>query len=184
MKCSKENAAKLFEVGKDIVYKKVNNKFCVRSIFHEYTNLGTRLYGEHQLVNASVAIGVIDALRLYGIEVSKAAITRGISNTRWPGRCEVIRRRPLEVLDGAQNIASMRVLKLAIKQCFRYKRLILVLGISKDKDLKGICKEIRPLTDEAVLTRADNPRATAPEKLSGFSPGKYPYYRKCYSGQG
>jgi dihydrofolate synthase/folylpolyglutamate synthase len=75
-------------------------------------------------------------------------------------------------LDGAQNIASACALKEAINENFKYKRLILVLGISQDKDIKGICDELNELADEVILTKARNPRASSPDTLAKYFNGK------------
>jgi dihydrofolate synthase/folylpolyglutamate synthase len=122
-------------------------------------NLKIKLIGAHQLLNATVAVKVIKALKYYGIRISVDTIKKGLYATKWPGRCEVISRNPLILLDGAQNVASAQTLKKAVKENFEYKKLILVLGISQDKDIAGICKEICPLADVIILTQADNPRA-------------------------
>jgi len=136
------------------------------------TSFKLPLIGAHQEVNASVAIGVIMALRRQGIKISCGSVRRGIRRTIWPGRCEVVAREPLIVLDGAQNIASAQVLKKAIKDNFKYKNLILILGISKDKDIKGICAVLKSLADTVILTMANTPRATDPGVLAGYFPGK------------
>ncbi len=131
-----------------------------------------KLLGEHQKINASVAVKTIEALRGYGIKISNNAIKQGLINTVWPGRCEVVARQPVIILDGAQNTASARVLKKAIQSNFDYKKLILVLGISSDKDIKGVCSQLKGLADEVVLTMADNSRATKPGKLALYFRGK------------
>jgi dihydrofolate synthase/folylpolyglutamate synthase len=166
-KCQ-EAGAELNEIGKDIKYQKTEDGFKVKTKFGRYENLKIRLLGEHQLVNATVAVGVIGALRLHNIDVSADSIRSGLYNTCWPGRCEVISREPLVVLDGAQNIASSKALKEAIKENFKYKKLILVLGISNDKDIRGICNELYELADEVILTKANNLRATEPEILAQY----------------
>lgn len=157
-KC-KRVGAKLFEAGKDIICEKTKNGFTVKGILGKYPNLNIKLLGRHQLMNATVAIGVIEGLRLSGVKVGVDSIQNGAYNTFWPGRCEVVYRNPLIVLDGAQNAASAGVLKKAIKESFSYRRLILVLGISSDKDKKGICGQLCDFADEIILTQADNPRA-------------------------
>ena len=186
---SKEVGARLYEVGRDIKYQKAGDKFNVKGIFDEYPDLKIRLLGSHQLINATVAVGIIEALKFYGISVKAASIKKGLNNTVWPGRCEVIQQDPLVVLDGAQNIASSGALKKAIRESFftkggsasgrghrgKYKKLILVIGISSDKDLKGICAQLYGLADEIVLTKANNPRATPPEILAGYFKGKRVY---------
>jgi len=170
-KCKREKAL-LYEVGKGIIYKKQKNYFRLKGIFDDYVYLKLRLLGEHQYINAAVAVGAVEALKFYNIQVSAGAIRRGLANTLWPGRCEVIARRPWIVLDGAQNVASAEALKKAIKDNFKYKELILILGISNDKDIKGICTVLFPLADKVVLTRADTPRASQPEVLARYFKGK------------
>ncbi len=130
------------------------------------------LIGAHQEVNASVAIGVIVALRRQGIKISNGSVWRGVHRTIWPGRCEIVSREPLIVLDGAQNIASAQALKKAIRENFKYEHLILILGISRDKDIKGICSVLKSLADTVILTMANTPRATDPGVLAGYFSGK------------
>jgi len=163
-----EVGAKLYEVGKDITYQKMDDEFKIKGILRDYAGLKIGLLGEHQLVNAAAAVGAIEALKRHNIDVGFDAIKSGLDNTVWPGRCEAISRNPLVILDGAQNIASMAALKEAIRHNFKYKKLILVLGISSDKDVKGICSEIYGLADEVILTRANNPRATYPSVLARY----------------
>jgi len=167
-----EAGAKLYEVGRDIGYKKTEKGFSVQGIFGEYANLEIKLLGRHQWINATVAVSAVEALRFSDIKVGKDSIRRGLYNTCWPGRCEVISREPLIVLDGAQNIASARVLKEAIKENSKYRKLILVFGVSNDKDIAGICNELRGLVDEVILTKANNPRAVTPEMLAQYFSGK------------
>lgn len=134
--------------------------------------LKIRLLGRHQQTNASVAVAAVKALCAYGINIKSREINKGLRDTLWPARCEVIAKRPLVVLDGAQNIASSQALKKAIRENFKYKNLILVLGISNDKDIKGICGELYDLADTVILTKADNPRATHPKLLAEHFAGK------------
>jgi len=173
-KC-KEAGARLYEVGKDIKYTKHDGSFNIKGIFEGYRGLKIRLYGEHQLINASVAVAAVEALRFFGRVVKAEQIKEGLLNTVWPGRCEILSRRPLIVLDGAQNVASASALKKTIKTDFRYKKLILVLGISSDKDIKGVCSQLYDLADKAILTKADNPRAARPNELAGYFKGKETY---------
>ncbi|MDD4953543.1 MAG: bifunctional folylpolyglutamate synthase/dihydrofolate synthase [Candidatus Omnitrophica bacterium] len=163
-----QTGARLYEVGRDIKFEVQSSKFKVQGVAGEYPALRIRLLGAHQLVNAAGAVGAIEALGFSGINIDVDSIRRGLYNTRWPARCEVIAKNPLVVLDGAQNIASAGALKSTIKENFKYKRLILVLGISNDKDIKGICNVLCNLADEVILTKADNPRATKPEDLAKY----------------
>ncbi len=168
----KEMGAELYEVGRDITYRKTKRGFNVKGILGNYVDLKTRLLGKHQLINASVAIGAVRALNSYDICVDASCVRRGLYNAIWPGRCEIISKDPFVVLDGAQNTASAAILKKAIKDNFKYDKLILVLGISKDKDIRGICLELKNLGDRVILTRAENPRACNPKVLCEYFNGK------------
>jgi len=167
--------AKLYRIGRDITYSEKKDGFDLRGIKASYESLKIRLVGGHQLMNASVAVAAVEALSLLGAIVSPGAIRSGLNKASWPARCEAVSRDPLVILDGAQNVASARAIKEAVKKYFTYKKLILVLGISSDKDIKGVCLELKALADEVILTKADNPRAALPEELSGYFTGKPVY---------
>ncbi len=163
--------SRLILVGSDITYRELEGTdtrevFSVDGAFEDYGRLETNLLGTHQALNATVAIGAAEALGLHGVTISADAIRRGVALAAWPGRLEVMRRRPLIVLDGAQNRASAQALAGAVRKLFSYKKLILVLGVSKDKDVRGILDELLPIADDVVLTRAKiTERALEPSAL-------------------
>jgi len=160
--------ARLFEVGRQIKYSTLKKNLTIQGLNGVYRNLRLRLLGQHQQANAALAVGLAEGLSFYGVKLLPGAIRRGLARARWPGRCEVIQAAPEIVLDGAQNTASARVLKKAILDNFHYRRLILVLGISADKDIAGICKTLGPLADEVILTCAKTTRAAKPAQLAGY----------------
>jgi dihydrofolate synthase/folylpolyglutamate synthase len=124
------------------------------------------LIGAHQVVNAAVAIGAVEALRLSGVSINTEAVRRGVRAAKWPGRLELIKGSPRILLDGAQNHASARALSLAVRKLFKRRKLILILGVSKDKDIKGILKELIPISDTVVLTKSRiSERALEPSKI-------------------
>lgn len=171
---AKEAGADLYEVGKDIQIKEKSwsifgQSFDVKGIFAEYPGLKIGLLGGHQIVNAAVAIGCAESLCSQGVvKVSREAIREGLKKTRWPGRLQVISRNPGVVLDAAHNRASACALKNALNKFFKFRSLILVFGVCRDKDVKGILKELIPCAGRIILTRAQNPRALAPETIKSF----------------
>ncbi|MBU4419061.1 MAG: bifunctional folylpolyglutamate synthase/dihydrofolate synthase [Candidatus Omnitrophica bacterium] len=170
----KKIQADLYTVGRQIKYFKDKNSFWIRGLKDNYKNLRLSLLGEHQLANAALAVGLVEALSFYGLNLRVTAIRQGLDHAVWPGRCEVVGRNPLIILDGAQNLASAQVLRKAIRGNFGYKKLILVLGISEDKDIAGICRTLNPLADEIILTRAATSRAADPARLARY------FKRKLY----
>jgi len=153
--CAKNNS-ELILIGEDIKYEKVNSsngvqRFRLNGIC-DYGELRIPLLGEHQIFNAAIAVGAIEALKKRGVHVDERSGRRGLEEVKWPGRLEVIRRKPLVVLDGAHNPAGMRALKKCMEG-FDYGRLILVIGISKGKDIPGIVGEISQIADAVIVTR-------------------------------
>jgi len=177
----KKLQAKLYEVGREIKYSQSKKGLAIKGFKNDYKDLHLNLWGEHQIANAALAIGLVEGLSFHGFNFKACAIRQGLYNAVWPGRCEVVGRNPLIILDGAQNLASAQVLKKAIRDNFtcrpdrqgsasgeKYRKLILVLGISSDKDIRGICKKLDSLADEIILTRAATTRAIDPAKLAGY----------------
>lgn len=160
------------QVGKDITYRGDCSAFEVNGALRRYGGLRIRLLGAHQVQNAACAVGAVEALAPLGFRVGVAPIRQGLRAARWPGRCEIVGRLPLIVLDGAQNVASFRALKAAVRRHFKYRRLIAVFGISRDKDIKGVCRELCGFADTIIVTKARNPRAADPQALARYFKGK------------
>jgi dihydrofolate synthase/folylpolyglutamate synthase len=132
------------------------------------------LLGSHQQVNAAVALAALRTLSKGGISVDRQAIARGFAKVRWPGRLEIIKRDPLVVVDGAHNDDSMAKLSQAMYDLFHRHKLIVVLGVMKDKDIKGIISELGtmpgsvlgPRVEKVIVTRSQSPRAAYPSDVA------------------
>ena len=118
------------------------------------------MLGGHQIINATVAAAIVLALaKFYQARLNLEVIRNGLYNTVWPGRFEIISSEPSVILDGVQNVASAQALRDTLVENFPDKRIILVLGFSRDKDIKQICRQLIPIAQEVIFTQADNPRA-------------------------
>ena len=129
-----------------------------------YTGLEITLAGQHQLENATAAIATLDMLCQQGIVWDEHALREGLRNTRWPARIDVVGHNPTIVVDGAHNADSMEKLIQALRASFTMRRLIIVLGLMRDKDLAGIARALANV-DIVVLTRVQNPRAATIEQM-------------------
>ncbi|MDD5427948.1 MAG: bifunctional folylpolyglutamate synthase/dihydrofolate synthase [Candidatus Omnitrophica bacterium] len=172
----RDKRAKAILTGTDIRFKELGfteekEIFEVAGLNGNYPKLEMALLGPHQVANAATAIGVAEALKFHDIEIGPDAVRRGIKNAEWPGRLEVVSKNPRIILDGAQNRASAKALALSVKRIFEYDKLILVFGVSKDKDIKGILDELLPQADMAILTKAKIvERAADPGKIKELMP--------------
>lgn len=95
-------------------------------------------------------------------------IRDGLTSTRWPGRLEMIKEEPPMLIDGAHNPVAAMTLSKALKKVFlrKYKKIIMVLGIMGDKDIKGIMEPLLPLASEIILTSPAYSRAASPNELA------------------
>jgi len=163
--CQKKGA-RLISVGSDIVWRKLDSNLSGQSLEVQGLKGSYRitipLLGAHQLQNAAAAVGALEVLG-----VPRKSIEAGLAKTDWPGRLQILRRRPLLVVDGAHNRDSASKLKEALKEYFHFDRLILIIGTSADKDVSGIIEELAPLANTVIVTRSRHPRATKPEILAG-----------------
>jgi len=129
-----------------------------------YTGLEIPLAGQHQLENATLALATLEVLRERGVLWDETALRAGFSAVRWPARIDVVGHDPTIVVDGAHNADSVQKLMQALRDSFLFHRLIVVLGVARDKDLVGIVQALQDV-DTVVLTRAKNPRAATIEQL-------------------
>jgi dihydrofolate synthase/folylpolyglutamate synthase len=128
-----------------------------------YNNLKISLLGEHQLKNALIAAMTLDVLIKKGIVVGETNLKKGFETTRWPGRLEIIREKSMIILDCAHNPAGMIALRSALQELFKGKKLTLIIGIMKDKDIPGIIKEIAIAADNILVTKPKFERASEPD---------------------
>ena len=117
------------------------------------------MLGSHQLENAATAVTAIMELNDLGFYISSNSIVRGLMAVRWPARLEVLSKDPLIVTDGAHNPHSAARLIETLPEYFSFKRAIYVVGLSNDKNLSGIVKEISNDAEKVVVTRSRHPRA-------------------------
>ncbi len=169
-RCLRQNAI-LYEIGRDIMFQRRQlrhdyQSFDIDGVLGRINDLKIRLLGEHQLINATLAVTAISVLnKYYGIDFNLKVIRDGLFNTKWPGRFEIIMGEPMFILDGAQNHASAQSLRKTLTETFPEKGIVLVLGVSRDKDIMRIVQLLVPLSKEVILTQADNPRAADIEDI-------------------
>jgi len=133
---------------------------------YEEVLLGLR--GEHQIINVAVAIRLAESLRGRGFEISKANIVKGIESARHPGRLELHSGHPSLLFDGAHNPSGAQALREYLDK-FVKGPLTIVFGAMNDKRLEEIAAILFPIADQLVLTRPDNPRAAAIDKLQDLA---------------
>jgi dihydrofolate synthase/folylpolyglutamate synthase len=145
----------------DIILKRCR-EFGVQPVLvnlEDHKDLKMGLKGKHQMVNAATAIEAAGILRTMGFKISDEAMRDGLKYVRWPGRFELLKRSPDVIVDCAHNGASAKALSETLTEEYPHRRVILVLGISEDKDAAAICNSLKDNVAYVLLTKADHPRA-------------------------
>ncbi len=127
--------------------------------YRDFHNIHLSMVGEHQANNAALAILGLDTLRQQGVlSFTDSELYKGLENATLPGRFEVLQNDPLLIIDGAHNADGINALKETIS-AIPYQRLILGMGILKDKDYTHIVETMAPLASKIVVSEVDMTRA-------------------------
>ena len=162
----RKRGAKLVQVGKDVTWHKMSNDLYHQSFTVE-GKMGTHhliipLLGDYQLENAAAAVATLEILASQGFNIATGDIAQGFTQVNWPGRFQILNNQPVILVDGAHNVASMKRLVESIKAYFHHDKLLLIIGISCDKDIPGIVKELASLSPQVIVTHSSHPRAASP----------------------
>lgn len=132
----------------------------------EYGDILLSLAGEHQIINAALAIKAIEIVSEKFPEMD-CDIRKGLKSVTWPGRLEMIKEHPPVLIDGAHNPPAAEVLSAYLRKLLgvKYSRIIMVIGVMADKDIEGILKPLLPLATEIIFASPAYGRAASAKRL-------------------
>lgn len=125
--------------------------------------------GRHQIDNAVAAMCALSIMEERGdVRVSRRALYAGLAAARQPGRMEVFaeEKSPITIIDGAHNPDGAKALKEAIGSFCTDKKILMVIGVLADKDVKGMMDHFTDMTEDFIVTQPDNPRRLKAESLA------------------
>lgn len=134
--------------------------------FDSNLEIAPSLAGEFQIGNALTGATAARVLAERGFRIPDAAIERGISEARWPGRLEKLSDRPAIYLDGAHNPAAARELRKFWEENFAGRRILLVYGAMRDKAVDEIAGLLFPVAESVILTQPRQSRAISAPLLA------------------
>jgi dihydrofolate synthase / folylpolyglutamate synthase len=134
---------------------------------HRYGPMLLALRGEHQVGNAAVAVGVLEAASANRVDVSVAAVVQGFETMNWPARLELFQLSDgtRVLVDAAHNPEGGRALGSYLA-AWHPERPVLVIGLMRDKDADAIVRELLPVTSAVITTAANTPRAMPANELA------------------
>ncbi|MBA4147348.1 MAG: bifunctional folylpolyglutamate synthase/dihydrofolate synthase [Verrucomicrobia bacterium] len=133
------------------------------------TSIKFPLLGEHQKMNAALALATVEVLQ-ETIPVAGNALRVGLETVTWPGRMQLLQRASGQkvILDGAHNLAGTEALRKTLKEEFASDSFALILGILRDKQFPEICRMLSSLSDKILLVPVGSERTASPEELKAI----------------
>ena len=128
--------------------------------YENYKKLEITLAGKFQVANAVLALEAVQALEKCGYEIKETAIRKGLKETVWNGRLQILEKHPLFIVDGAHNEDAAAKLADSIEFYFTNKRISYIMGMLKDKEVDRVIALTEKYADQILtVTPPDNPRA-------------------------
>ena len=125
------------------------------------------LAGEHQRLNAAVAVATVRALG-DRFPVPQETILAGLNTVEWPGRMQRVKTAAGQevLLDGAHNIKSAQAFAETFRRDFPGARATLILGVLADKDWERMAEILAPLATRVLLVPVQSARSLPPHQLA------------------
>ncbi len=159
-----EKANRLVVPGLDEV--KINKSDAFGTVFtYRSLEIFIPLTGIHMVKNAITAIEAVMAASAFGFNAGDSAIIEGIAASAMPARLEVLRKKPLVILDGGHNEGCGRALADYIKAYLPGKRIVALCSMMADKDYPRYLQLTAPLFETFIASKASVPRALGAEEL-------------------
>ena len=112
------------------------------------------LIANYQAYNAALAI---EAAKFVEPSIELDLIKYGLMNTFWPGRMEIVMKKPYVILDGAHNIHGITGLVDSIKK-MNYKDVRIVFSALADKAFDKMIEKLDEIAESFYFTSIDDKR--------------------------
>ncbi|MBH0118143.1 bifunctional folylpolyglutamate synthase/dihydrofolate synthase [Rhodococcus sp. HM1] len=140
-----------------------------------YSDIFLPLHGEHQAFNASLALAAVEAFFGAGPDrqLDADAVREAFASVVNPGRLERVRSAPTVFLDAAHNPHGAKALAAALAAEFDFRKLVGVVSVMADKDVRGLLEALEPVFDEIVVTHNGSPRAMDVDDLADLAVARF-----------
>jgi dihydrofolate synthase/folylpolyglutamate synthase len=136
-----------------------------------YEDVYLPLHGAHQAQNAEVALAAVEAFLGAGRDrqLDPNVVREGFAGVTSPGRLERVRTAPTILVDAAHNPHGMVATVAALAEEFSFRRLVAVVAMLVDKDVRAVLEQLEPVVDTVVVTRNSSPRAMSVHALAAVA---------------
>ena len=141
-------------------------RICLTTDNSKFEHVQVPLLGEHQAINCTLALNMLDVLKTRGYAIDDQLAVQGLDKVNLPGRMQMINENPRILIDGAHNAASIDALMRAIGQNITYDSMVVIFACHRDKDISGMIKRLQLGADKMIFTSTGTPRSAEPAELA------------------
>lgn len=163
METSQEISADLYQVNDHFSYKTTRDGWDYQGQHRQFSSLPAPVL---PLQNAATVLAVLEHTPL---SISENAIRNGLRQAHLSGRFQILQSNPTVIIDVAHNPhAAAYLAKQLAKQ--KASRIIAVVGMLKDKDIRHTLEHVLPYIDIWHLADLAGPRAANAKDLAAVLP--------------
>jgi dihydrofolate synthase/folylpolyglutamate synthase len=168
LKKATEEHAPIFFASDEFTAKFQQDQLIVSKQEETYLEVKLPLKGSYQTKNIGGVLKAIELLSPSQFQISKEQLITGLENvlknTHLKGRWQKLQENPLVICDTGHNVDGMKQLVQQINT-ITYKKLHVVLGVVKDKDISDVLG-VLPKRADYYFCQAKLPRALDAKELA------------------
>ena len=140
--------------------------------------ISTPILGEHQIINISCVLKVIDVIS-ESFSVSKKHIQKAMKNLKIPCRLEYINHYPGMILDACHNPQGTKSLSDFLRKNLKDKNIFGIVGMFKDKDYDTSLKNLSGIFKKIFTVNLNSPRSESLENITICAKKYFPNVSPC-----
>lgn len=141
----------------------------LQGLHGRYDGIFLPLFGRYQASNAACALAAVEAFAGHSGAFDAELVAAAFAGVRSPGRLEVVRTSPTIIVDATHNPAGARATVEALAESFAFRRLVGVVGVLADKDVRGMLEVFEPFLAHVVATQSSSHRAMPADDLAAIA---------------
>lgn len=146
----------VYALGREIICQGERRDFAIQTPFGQLENLSMKMYGQHQLANAALAVAVVQSLSEVFPNVKQTSMVKGVAQAIWPGRLEFIRDNL--VLDGAHNREGIAALCRFLEEEKKGRKVEILFAAINTKPASDMLAALAQ-QGRVTVTTFEDPRA-------------------------
>ena len=165
---AKEKKSDNIDLNNFYTIENIKRSLNTQSFIINYKNITKefkiKMLGDFQIENCVTAY--FSLLKISEkIVLSNKAIEKGISEAFWNGRFEILSKKPLIIIDSAHNPYSIEKLLISLRSYFPNKKIILIFGVSIDKNVNKMIEILRPEISLLIASNSNHPKAMEQKQI-------------------